>query len=322
MKPLFRPISLRALAYFYRQLATMEDSGLTPAAAISTVQEQFSNAEFQGILGTILTGVEEGRSISEGMEKFPHVFTPFQSSLVRAGETGGTLSESYRRLADHLERAAQIRERLLLSLIYPVLILHVGVIILSFVTFLRSGLGPALLFGLLTLGPIYLVTLGITLVHRRLRMNEGWDLLIFRIPWVGPVRKKLCLVNFTRTLGALLEGGVNVTLALEQAGDACGSASIRREALRASELLEGGRGLAEAFVASLIFPPIILQMIDVGEKSGRIPETLSKTSEVLEDEATHAIAVLTKVLPLAIFLLIAGFLAFWIISFYAGIYGG
>ena len=132
----------------------------------------------------------------------------------------------------------------------------------------------------------------------------------------------MALMHFTRTLSSLLEAGVDVTVAVEQAGEASGSPVVRKVALRAAELVDGGRGLADSFIASLIFPSTILQMVDVGERSGRLPETLAKTSEILEDEANHRLGVLIRVLPIASSLVVFGFLGFKIIAFWLGIYGG
>lgn len=322
MRPLlFRPISDKALAYFYTQMATMEEGGITSAAALATVEEQFKSAEFRGALKQLRSGAESGRTLSGQMEEHPRIFTPLQCSLVQAGETGGTLAESYRRLASHLERNGRIRDQIVLALIYPAIILHVGVLLLALVDFIQVGLVSALLSIVITLGVLYAGGLGLLVLHRRLGRSPGWEQMLTRIPWVGQVRSKLSMVYFTRTLGALLEAGVNVTLALEQAGDASGSPVIRKIGLQAAELVEGGRGLADAFVGALVFPPIILQMLDVGEKSGRLPETLLKTSEVLEDEANHSIRIMVRILPIAASLIIFGFLGVKIVLFWLGIYG-
>jgi type IV pilus assembly protein PilC len=320
--PFTRIISDRALSYFYRQLATMEESGIAPAAALSTVEDQFKSGEFRGLIGQLRLAAEEGRSISEEMEKYDFLFTPFQCSLVAAGETGGTLGDSYKRIADHLERLAQIRDRLVLAFLYPVVLLHIGVLILALVDFIQDGLGAALLSILYTLGVLYALIFVLIVVHGKFRNDVRYEELLLRIPWVGPVKKKLALMHFTRTLGALLASGVDVVTALDQAGTASGSPVIRKAGRRAAELVDGGRTLAEAFVASLLFPPIILQMMDVGERSGRIPDTMMKTAVVLEDEANHAIAILLRILPVAVSLVVFGFLALKIILFYAGILGG
>ena len=316
------PISLKALAYFYRQLATLEDSGIAPAEGLATIQEQFRSAEFRDILEEILNGVQKGMSISEGMERFPRVFTPLQCSLVHAGETGGTLTDAFSRVADHLEGLARIRDRLVLGLLYPFLVLHIGVLILAVVDLIQAGIGAALLSIVWRLGLLYGVLLVGWIIHGSLRKKVWWDQALMRIPWIGTVRKKFALMKFTRTLGALYGAGVLAADALRHAGDTSGSAAIRLVALQAVELVEGGRTIADAFVASFLFPPLILQMLDVGEKSGRLPETLAKTSEILEDEAKYSVEIMTRILPVAAFLVIAAFFAVEIFTFWLARYPG
>ncbi|MCZ6689450.1 MAG: type II secretion system F family protein [Planctomycetota bacterium] len=314
--PLTKPISDKALSFFYRQMATLEESGMTPAESIAAIEEQFKSSEFRTILGHIRSGAQEGRSVSAMMEQHPKVFSPLQCSLVQAGETGGTMGEIYGRLADHLEKMSHIRDQILVALLYPAIVLHVGVLLLAIIDFFRDGWGAALLSILLHLGVLYGVLIVGWATHRNFRRSQRWHRFLDAIPWVGSVRKKLSQMLFTRTLGALLASGVTASLALEQAGEASGSPILRMVGLKTAELVEGGRGIAEAFVAVMIFPPLILQMMDVGEKSGRMPETMAKTAQILEDEAGHALNIMMRVLPIVSSLIVFAFLGTKIVLFY------
>ena len=316
MKLPFMPIiSDKALAYYYRQLATLEETGIAPVDAIDAIRTQFASEEFQQILQEIQDAAQKGGEISNAMSRFPQVFTPLQCSLVRAAETGGNRADTYLLIADSLDRRAKVREELLMGLAYPVIILHLGAVVFAFVALVHpeGTVGKALDAIMVSLGPLYVLGLSVALGHRLLGHTEGWDRLLLRVPWYGALRQKFAMIRLTRTLGSMYDAGVNVAEALEQCADIVGSPLVRKKVIQAADLVQGRRPLADAFLPTELFSSTHLQMISVGEKSGRTPETLLKIAEILDDEANHTIKLMLGSTRFFAFIIVATYIGIRII---------
>ena len=323
MKLPFSPmISDKALAYFYRQLATMEETGIAPAAALETIRDQFKSPEFQEILQKILDSVQKGGELSNAMSRFPEVFTPLQCSLVRAAETGGNRADTFQMIASSLDRRARVKEELILGLAYPVIVLHFGAIVFAFIAYVfpDGSIGKSFDAILVSLGPVYLIGLGVTLGHRLCGHTEGWDRLLYKVPWYGALRKKFAMIRLTRTLGTLYDAGVNVSEALEQCADVVGSPIVRQSVIEAADLVQGRRPLADAFLPTELFSSTHLQMISVGEKSGRTSETLLKIAEILEDEANHTTKLMLGSLRFVAFITVAAYIGVRIVLHWTSLF--
>ena len=287
----------------------------------------------QQLIAPIQEGVRRGISLSRVMAERPELFSGFYISMVQASEIAGNLAEGLGNLAYYLERSKTLHDRLISALIYPVILLGVSVssllIILIYVIpqfrQLFDDMGAALPLstqivigaaeGLRSYGPWLLLALllaagALRQLLRQPEYRQRWDRLRLRLPMIGGLWQRIETARFARSLGALLSGGVPLLQGLGIARQTIGNRLMAAEVERASEGLKQGRQLAPPLLASGLFPALAMQMVQVGEETGRLDEMLLKVAETYDREVEVAIqrllAVLEPLLIVGLGLLIAG----------------
>jgi type IV pilus assembly protein PilC len=314
---------------FTRQLATMISAGLPLATALSILVQQ-SKAEMSRMVANILQEIEGGSTFGDALAKHPKEFNSLYIQLVKAGELGGVLDNILERLANNLEKSKEFRSKTRGAMIYPVIVLIamalVGVIMMIFVipklTAMYTDFNVELPFMTKVLIAVsnFMVMFwwvvgagvfgGVVLFKRWVATSLGrhaWDRFLLRIPILSELSKKIVLTEFSRTLALLLTAGVSLLQAMEIVTQGVNNV-IYREALQdATKQIEKGVPLSKALAKYEEFPPILHQMISVGEETGKLDEVLGKLSSYFEQESEQAVKNLTAAIePLIMIVLGVG----------------
>ncbi|MFO7749061.1 MAG: type II secretion system inner membrane protein GspF [Desulfobacteraceae bacterium] len=335
--PLFTRIKTAEIAMITRQMATLLSAGFPLVSAVSTLVSQTRSKPFQKILSKIKDAIEEGKSFAAALAMYPSVFSSVYVSMVRAGESSGTLEIVLERLADITEKREETKKNIQASLAYPVLMALIGAVVLFFLlTYIVPGIigifsdmdqtlpGPTLF--LISVSSFFksmwwlvlLLPMAVTLVIYTARKTRKGayitDSMLFRIPKAGELLQKLSAARFTRILGSLLENGVPMLTALDIAKAITGNTVFTQIVARSAESVEQGGELGKALENERLFPFLACQMIRVGEKSGELEKMLEKTADLYEKEVTSSIAAMTALLEPVIILVMGAVVGFIVLS--------
>jgi general secretion pathway protein F len=317
-----------------RQLATLLAAGVPLVTALATLQEQAGNQEFGRMLAMIREDVTRGDTLHAALARHCDAFSMEYIQLVRAGEMAGSLDNVLLRQADNLEKRADRHAKVVAALAYPAFMTLVGfgvlIFILTFIVPTLTGLFDTLEAALpwptqllLALSGLlqhywYLVLLAILLlvvgINRYLTRKANYrraERLLFLLPIVGPLMKKLLIARAIRSLTVLSTGGVPLTTTLTVSADSLGKSAFAAALRQAAVLVGQGLSLADALGKSDLFPPIVLRMIAVGEQSGALSEMLERAAESHENQTDRMLSALTSLMEPIIILvmgLVVGFI--------------
>lgn len=338
----FGKITSQDKVNFTRQLSTMVNAGLTITGALRILENQ-SNPALAHLISEVSRSVEGGSNLADALEKYPRVFDKIYISLIRAGEAAGLLDKVLSRLADNLEKNSEFRRNIKGAMVYPIIVLGgmfaVVVIMMIFVIPKLTSIYEEfqtelpvmtkLLLGVSKFATNYwwlalmmaggLLFLG-KFLFRNPQFRKQFDELTFHLPVVGKLRKALILTEFTRTLGLLVGSGILIVEALNITCSALGSPKYEEKMKEASKAVEKGISLATALNRTEIFPPILPQMIAVGEETGKLDEVLGKVSIYFEQETDAAVKGLTTAIEPIIMIILGVGVGFLMISIITPIY--
>lgn len=307
------------LVVFTRQFATMINAGLPLARCLSVMAAQSPNPGMQATIEDILHDVEGGLALSNAMGKHPKVFNNLYCSMVRAGETGGILDEVLGNIADSQEKAQEIKSKIKSAMTYPILMLIMSVVLvivmLVFIVPVFTGMF-AQLGGTLPLPTQILVNLSafikttwwfgvpiavlIVMGVKRLinvpPVRFQWDTIKLKLPIVGSIVKQQCLSRFARTLGTLSSAGVPILEALDVVENTVGNAYMSKEVATITAGVKEGQTIAQPLGKSKVFPPMVTQMVSVGEESGAMDSMLIKVAEFYDKEVATTIEGLSSLI--------------------------
>ena len=325
----FGGIPTRDLVVFTRQLSTMIDAGLPLVRSLEVIREQQPNAAFKVIIGKVKEDVEGGSSFADALEKHPKAFDTLFANLARAGEAAGVLDVVLQRLAAYLEKMDGIKRRIKGAMIYPAVVISVAVIVLSVImifvvpTFaeLFKDLGttlPSLTLVIVNISTwlksniiylliaIVLMVIGISsLYSKSLKARRLMDGFLLKLWLVGNLLLKTVIARFCRTLATLTSGGLPILDGLEITAKSAGNIVVEEAIMDARKSVSEGQLLAEPLATRpKIFPPMVVQMISVGEQTGNLDDMLDKIADFYEDEVDVAVAAMLSALePAMIFFL-------------------
>ncbi len=334
-----KKVKTKELVVFSRQLATMINAGLPLVGALRILQEQTDNKEFQNILDKIASDVEAGTSLSQALSKYPKTFNKVYVTLIRSGEASGRLDEVLLRIADQQEKDFNMMSKIRSAMAYPafILVMLVGVVILMMVMvvpqlksiFEESDVPLPLPTRILLVISnftthywwlILIIIVGLVFGFRFWIMTPSgrrtWDATKLRIPVFGKLAELIYMTRFTRTLGTLVTGGLPILEALDITSDAIGNTLYRDAIQETAKKVEAGVGIGITLRKIKIFPVMVSQMIEVGEKTGNIDEILNRLSEFYENETDAMIKTLSSLLEPILMIIMGvgvGFLAIAII---------
>lgn len=336
----FGGIKKSDLSVMCRQFSTMIDAGVNLVRCLSVLSEQATNPKMKAILNDVRTEVEGGQTLTKALEKYPNIFDRLFLGLVNAGEIGGALEESLQRLSQFLESEVQLRRKVKSAMTYPIIILVFATcVVLGLMTFvLPKFMGLFKDLGITELpGPtailkacsefllqkwywaaIFLVAF-IIAFRLFLRTKVGrriWDRIKLKAPVFGPLNHKVCIARFARTLATLLSSGVAILQAMETVAGTVSNDIISDAILAARAAIREGEQIAEPLAKSRMFPPMVVQMISIGQESGSLDAMLSKVADFYESEVEAALASLTSAIEPVMIVGLGVIVAFIVISLF------
>jgi type IV pilus assembly protein PilC len=314
-----RSVSSQEVCIFARQFSTMIGSGVPLVRCLTILQQQSENPTFKRIITQIRTDVEGGSTFSKSLEKHPRVFSDLFVSLVKAGEIGGILDQILNRLADYLESSETLKAKVKGALTYPVVVFAIaGLVVLALVMFVLPQfkeifLGmkvelPWVTTALLASSDFmvtwwFIIVPGIIgvpfLLVNFFQTKTGqriFDVNILRMPALGMMMRKVAVAKFTRTLGTLIASGVPILQALEVTAQTAGNVVIAEAVDKTRVSIREGESIAEPLKTSAVFPPMVVQMIAVGEETGELDKMLSKIADFYDQEVDTAVKSLTSII--------------------------
>ena len=317
-------IKLKQIAVFCRQFATMVNSGLPILRALSILTDQTESKELAKVLFAVRAGVENGSSLSAAMAEHPKAFNALFISMVKAGETGGVLDEVLLSLADQIEREVELRRQIKSAMTYPIVVVALVTLILAAMLLfvvpqfetIYSSLGGTLPLPTRMLLSVsravrsywYVVLLGAVVasfLFRRYKKTEAGrarvDAVKIKIPIFGPLFHKVALARFASTLGMLLRSGVPILQALDNVNETVNNRVIGDAVDDVKTSVREGESIAKPLGRHKAFPPMVVQMMAVGEETGAVDTMLDKVAEFYNSEVTATVEAMTSLIePLLI----------------------
>ncbi len=341
--PMTKKVKTNDLVLFTRQLSSMLASGLTLMKALSILKDQMQNAAMVEVVNSLINDVEEGKTLSTSMAKYPKVFSPIYVSLIKAGEVSGLLDKVLLRLADNLEKQQKLRGTIKGALMYPVIVVVLmgavmGVMMIFVIpqlTSLYQNLNVPLPFTTqVVIGIsnfmssfwfiIILAIAGIIYFFRRWKKTEEGELIMdsimLKLPIFGRLIQQTILAEFSRTLGLLVGTGTLVVDALLQTADTANNVHYRNAIKQVSKEVEKGVSMGDAMSIYPLFPPLLIQLVKIGEQTGKIDDSLTRASEYYEREVDQTVKALTTAMEPFIMVVLGIGVAFLIMSVITPIY--
>ncbi|TET62098.1 MAG: type II secretion system F family protein [Candidatus Stahlbacteria bacterium] len=336
-------VSRHALSVFTRQFSTMLNAGLPLLSCLEILGKQTESAGLRRVLAEVRGDVEGGLSLADALRRQPKVFDNLYVNMVESGETGGALDVILLRLATYLEKMEVLMRKIKGAMIYPVIITIVAIgaisVMLLFVipifAQMFEGVGaelPAmtrLVMGMSALLQVWaipglIIIIALFTVLRRWHKTESgaraMDPLLLKMPVFGDLMKKQSIARFSRTLSTLLSSGVPIIDALEITARSSGNWVVEDAILKARTSIKGGENIADPLSKTTVFPPMVTQMIAIGEASGGLDEMLSKVADFYDAEVDQAVENLTSALEPLIMVVLGGIVGFLVISMYLPIF--
>ncbi len=328
---------------FTHQFATLIRAGVPLLECLDILGTEVENPAWEPLVRRIRAEVEQGSLLAKALGHFPTIFHEFYRNMVEVGETTGRLDESLSQLAVYLDKQAQLRAKIISALAYPVLLITVALTVLVFllvwVVPLFSGLflefGESLPW--LTQAVIYLadylrghalvfvgllgsLVLGSRLMLTNVKSRQVIDGVLLHLPLLGAIIRKSAIVRFARTLGFLVRRGIPLLTGLSVAATVTGNTVIEQSIKGLVADVQEGKPLSETLRASGVFPPMVTQMIKVGESTGSLDTMLEKIADLFEQEVDRVVATLTSVLEPCVIVVVGGGIALVVVAMYLPIF--
>lgn len=329
--PLTGRVPLANQSRFFRQFGTMLEAGVPIVQALDTLGGQNQHPKMQTVIHEIRGHVDAGRPVSAGMQRYPEVFAPLAMSLVKAGEEGGFVAQSMKLLADYTDKEIALRNLIRRLTLYPKIVLFSSIVLIIganlFITMmgkssdlLRSPLTEVatwVILGPLLIGAFLFFRVG--LANPAVKYN--WDRLLVKLPFgVGKTVHEFAMSKFGIALAYLYQGGVPVHNAISLAADACGNEYIRGQVSPASRRLESGDGITDTLRRTEAFSPIVMDMVDTGERTGNMDQMLLRMSNFYEDEAETRAKQIAQIFSVILLLIVAIYVLYLLITFYTRLF--
>lgn len=316
------PGQLTQRAEFYYQLSQLTSAGIGLVGALNQVQKHPPARSYREPIQRLLVEIAQGYTFSEAVQRIGPWLPDFDTTLIAAGEQSGRVDQCFRLLSDHYNDRARLAKQMIADLAYPVFLFHFFIFITPFPQFFQNGdIVTYLLktFGVLV--PIYVFVV-LLLFAMQSQHGEKWRALIERVlhplPVLGTARRNLALARLAAALEALISAGVTIIEAWESATAASGSPALRKLVLGWRPQLNSGQTPAEVLNASGKFPDLFASQYTAGEMSGRLDDTLRRLHIYYQDEGSRKIRAVAKWVPMFIYLIIVGIIAYKILMFYTG----
>ncbi|GAB6903999.1 type II secretion system F family protein [Kineosporia succinea] len=336
-------VDLKDLAIMSRQFATMIDSGLSLLKALSILAEQTESKPLAKTLNEVRSDVEGGSSLSAAMAKHTKVFPPLMINMCRAGEVGGFLDAVLLQIAANMESEVKLRAKIKSAMTYPVVVFIMAILavvgmllfIVPVFTNMFASLGGTLpaptralvfLSAAMKVAAPIIVVLAVpgSVIWNRNKHKEGVrrvvDPLKLKVPIFGDLFRKVAISRFSRNLGTMLHAGVPILRSLEIVGEAAGNVVLRDAAKAVGESVQQGKPLAAPLAEHKVFPPMVVQMLAVGEDTGAMDSMLHKISEFYDQEVEATTEALTSIIEPLMIAVLGSLIGGMIIALYMPIF--
>ncbi|KQZ84609.1 pilus assembly protein PilC [Microbacterium sp. Root166] len=340
---LTKHVNPKTLAVFARQMAGLINAGLPLMRTLSILIDQTDDKRLQPALVSVYADVESGSSFSGALSRHPDVFPPLMLSIIRVGETGGFLGGALTSVADNYQKEAELHNKIRSATTYPMIVLIVAVIgVLAMVTFIVpvfenmfAGLGSSL-----PLPTQILVTLSKNMVwilptlfiggfvtwvwwmrnRNTERVRKVWDPIKLKLPVFGKLATKMAVARFSRNLSMMLDAGVPIIQALGIVGQASNNWKVEQAVLEVQESIRQGKTFAAPLAKANVFPPMVPQMVSVGEESGTLVDMLSSIADYYEDDVETATSQLSSTIEPILIVVLGIVIGGMVISLYMPIF--
>ena len=314
-------VNEKTLTIFTRQLAQLTSAGLPLLSGLTVLARQEKNQTLKRVLGELAEVIEGGGTFSEGLAQHPKVFNKLFVSMVKAGELGGVLEVVLDRLAQFMEKAMRIKGKVKAAMFYPIAVLIVAIVIMAILLIFvipkfkdvfgdltgDDGLPEFTQFVLDisdtvkenafgTATGMFAFMLTLSLCGKSKRGRFVLDKLALFFPIIGPVVEKVSIARFARTLGTLINSGVPILQALNIVKDTSGNTVVAQAVQDVHDSVKEGETIVAPLEASRVFPPMVISMVDVGEKTGDMPQMLEKIADTYDEEVDRAVESMTSLI--------------------------
>src|SRR5512138_1401149 len=336
-------VTTKDILVFTRQFSVMIDAGLPLVQALDILGTQSDNAAFRKVLLAVKARVEAGSTFADALSEHPKVFDELFVQLVRAGEIGGILDTILQRLGAYIEKNAKLARRVKGAMVYPSIVLFVAVgvtiVLLVFVTptFEKmfkdfGGAMPAPTQFLINISHVLItywwllvgVPVALAVAFKAFVSNprgrELWDAFALKTPLFGPLVRKIAVARFTRTLGTMLSSGVPILDALQIVAKSAGNKVVEKSIMFVRAKISEGKNMASPLADTKVFPPMVVQMIGVGEATGAMDQMLGKIADFYDDEVDVAVGAITSMIEPLMMVFLGGTVGFFMIAMYLPIF--
>jgi type IV pilus assembly protein PilC len=333
----------RDLSVFTRQFATMIDAGLPIVQCLSILGEQVDNKSLCAALQSIKRDVEGGSTLAEALRKHPKIFDDLYVNMVEAGEVGGVLNTILNRVAMFIEKASKLKKKVKGAMIYPTTIVSVAVVVVTILLIfvipvfaeLYSSMGKALpaptqitinISNWFVATWYYLIfafvgtIMAVSFYYKTEPGRLNVDRLLLRLPVIGDLLRKVAVARFSQNMAILLSSGVPILDGLAITARTAGNKVVEKAIMESRISISQGKTIAEPLRESRIFPPMVCQMVSVGENTGGLDTMLTKVAELYEEEVDDAVANLTALMEPMIMIVLGVILGGLVISMYLPIF--
>jgi type IV pilus assembly protein PilC len=336
----FKKVKPKTLQIFSRQFATMIEAGLNVVSSLVILEEQTDDEYFASVVRELRADVEGGLLLSQALGRHPKIFSRLYVSMVEAGEAAGILDQVLDRVAFQIEKDTQIRRRVKGAMMYPTMVMIfatlvlVGLLMFLVPVFVNifaqlGGKLPTLTQYVVNASNVLrhdwfiifpLVGLTIWGIRRFKRTEKGrqvWDRVKLKIPMkIGDVVLKVTMARFSRTLSTLVAAGVDIIKALEITGQTAGNWVVEEALAGVRSKVHQGVPIAQPLIENDVFPPMVSQMVKIGEETGELEKMLSKIADFYEDEVDSAISTLTSIIEPLMMIMVGAMVGVIVISMY------
>ncbi len=335
----------RDLAIFTRQFSTMIDAGLPLVQCLGILSTQTENKELRKHLAGIKDEVEQGATYNEALRKHPKAFNELYANMVEAGEVGGILDTILSRLAAYIEKNMQLKKKIKSAMFYPAIIMAIaGIIVSGLLIFVipifadmfkdfgkelpmptQMCMDASAFMGSWSGGGVLFLSgiISIFIIKRVYKTKKGqlWiDTLLLKLPVFGDLIRKVSVSKFTRTLGTLTSSGVPILEGLDIVARTAGNKVVEKAIVASRESISEGKTISEPLMQTKVFPAMVVQMINVGETTGKLDTMLGKIADFYDDEVDNAVAALTSMLEPMLMVFLGITVGFIVVAMYLPIF--
>lgn len=339
-----KKITDKDLIVFTRQFSTMFTAGIPIVQGLDILSKQIENKSMGFVIEQVKRDVETGSTLADALKKHPKVFDDLYVNLVAAGEVGGVLDTVLMRLANYIEKTIKLKKKVKSAMIYPTIVLSVAVLVVGVImvwvipifakiftemgvalpgptrivigmsNFLVGTGGAAILIGFASF------VLGVKKYRGTPKGKKHTDRILLNMPIMGDLLRKVAVARFTRTLATLISSGVPILDGLDICAKSLGNRIVEEVVMGVKKEVASGKTLAEPLSKSDIFPPMVVQMINVGESTGALDQMLGKIADFYDDEVDNAVANLTTMLEPMMMVFLGTTIGFIVIALYLPIF--